>query len=85
MKAKQNGKGSKRRPTDEIAYRDNYDGIFVPTSVKSGNIFGDPLSVELRPYDADPIEHVDSWKKSNPSFGAGSFIVAASAFSKLFK
>jgi hypothetical protein len=43
---KQNGKGSKRRPTNEKKFRDNY-----------GNIFGQPLPIELKPFETDPIKH----------------------------
>ena len=50
-----NGKGSKRRPTNEKAYRDNH-----------GNIFGTPLAIELRPFDDEPTPHL---KKSNLESG----------------
>jgi hypothetical protein len=55
MNSKTNGKGSKRRPTNEKAYRDNY-----------GNIFGQPLLIDLRPLDDEPTPHS---KKMDPNPG----------------
>lgn len=56
-----NGKGSKRRPTDEAAYRDNY-----------GNVFGPPLPIEARPFD-----NADSREKSNLDFESDALIQSA--------
>ena len=61
-----NGKGDKRRPTNEGAYRANYS-----------NIFGPPLPIELKPFLANPIDHADSQKKSNLAFGSDVLIQAA--------
>lgn len=47
-----NGKGSKRRPTDEAKVRANW-----------GNIFGQPLPVELKPFEDEPIVHQPRPKK----------------------
>ena len=52
MKNKQNGKGSKRRPTDEAKVRANW-----------GTIFGDPLPIELKPFDGEPTVHQSRAKK----------------------
>ena len=46
MKNKQNGKGSKRRPTNEAKVRANWD-----------QIFGKDQPIELKPFDRDPIQH----------------------------
>jgi hypothetical protein len=59
-----NGKGSKRRPTNESAYRDNFDSIFVSL-------------IESRPFDNEPIEHADSRKKSNFDFESDALIQSA--------
>ena len=62
MKAKPiNGKGSRRRPTNEKAFRDNFDNIFVS-----------PLPIEKRPFEADPINHAN-----RPCIGSGFLAQAA--------
>lgn len=61
-----NGKGDKRRPTDEEAYRVNY-----------GNIFGPPSPIELKPFPTDPIDHAGPQKKFNLDFGSDALMQAA--------
>ena len=48
MKNKQNGKGSRRRPTDEAKVRANWDSIFGKKDKKP---------IELQPFESDPISH----------------------------
>lgn len=48
MKNNGNGKGSKRRPTDEAKVRANWDQIFGKKQI------------ELQPFDKEPIRHATS-------------------------
>lgn len=65
-----NGKGDKRRLTNEAAYGNNY-----------GNIFGEPLPIERKPFEDEPIIHA----YSSHGERIHSLIESASTFAKMFK
>lgn len=69
-----NGKGDKRRPTNEATYRDNY-----------GTVFGSPLPIEKRPYEADPIEHAEPEKDHLDSEWANALERAGLKVANLFE
>jgi hypothetical protein len=53
------GKGSNRRPTDEVAFGANYDAIFGEKKVQRGRFIWDKEKREFVPFDeyVAPVDH----------------------------